>query len=335
MFIVESYAVAVVLCIVTMLCWGSWGNTQKLAARSWRYELFYWDYVIGILLLSLALGFTLGSWGDAGRSFVEDLVQISGKSCLNAVIGGVVFNASNILLAAAVSLAGMSVAFPVGVGLALVIGVFINYFAAPKGDPVMLFAGVALIVVAIVLNGVAAEKMRTGSERKASGRTGFVLAVVAGVLMSLFYRFVASAMDLGNFEHPAPGMATPYTAFFLFAVGIFASNLLFNTAVMKYPFVGSPVSYKEYFAAGPATHAVGVSGGVIWGVGTLLSYIAAGKAGAAISYALGQGAPMIAALWGIFVWKEFRGGPKGTGMRLGMMMFFFLFGLGLIVCAGE
>lgn len=333
MFIVDSYFVAVILCVVTMICWGSWGNTQKLAGKTWRYELFYWDYTIGILIFSLIMALTLGSFGDAGRSFIPDLTQADSAMLLSAIIGGVIFNASNILLSASVSMAGLAVAFPLGVGLALVLGVFVNYFGAPKGDPVTLFIGVALIVVAIILNGIAASKNSQSGENK-NAKKGIMLAAVAGVLMSLFYRFVAAAMDLDNFESPTPGKITPYTAFFIFAVGIFLSNFVFNTILMKKPFVGAPVSYSEYFKGSFSTHMVGILGGVVWGLGTLLSYLAAGKAGAAISYALGQGAPMIAAIWGIFIWKEFKGAPASVNKYLAAMFLLFIVGLALIVVAG-
>lgn len=334
MFIVDSYFVAVILCVITMICWGSWGNTQKLAGKTWRYELFYWDYTIGILLFSLIMAFTLGSFGEAGRSFVPDLLQADKSMIISAITGGIIFNASNILLSASISMAGLAVAFPLGVGLALVLGVFINYFGAPKGDPTTLFIGVALIVVAIILNGIAASKNSQSAENK-NVKKGAILAAVAGILMSFFYRFVAAAMDLDNFEAPTPGMITPYTAFFIFAVGIFISNFLFNTFLMKKPFVGSPVSYSEYFKGNFKTHMVGVFGGVVWGLGTLFSYIAAGKAGAAISYALGQGAPMIAAIWGIFIWKEFKGAPNNVNKYLTAMFLFFIIGLALIVVAGS
>lgn len=335
MFIVENYALAVILCIITMLCWGSWGNTQKLAAKTWRYELFYWDYVIGIVLLALVVGFTLGSHGDQGRGFVEDLSQVSSSNFWSAFVGGVIFNAANILLATSISLAGMAVAFPVGVGIALVLGVIVNYIGAPKGDPIILFLGVALIVVAVIFNGMAAGKMSKSDESQKSGKKGLIIAIFAGILMSLFYRFVASAMDLDNFHSPTPGMVTPYSAFFIFSLGILASNFLFNTYVMRKPFVGEPVTYKQYFAGGFSTHMVGVLGGVIWAVGTAFSYIAAGKAGAAISYALGQGAPMIAAFWGVFIWKEFKGGNKSVNTLLAFMFIFFIIGLGMIVVAGN
>jgi len=333
MFIVQNYFLAVVLCIVTMLCWGSWGNTQKLAARSWRYELFYWDYVLGIVLFSILLGFTLGSIGEQGRSFMEDLLQVDGKNFWSAFAGGVVFNASNILLAAAISISGMSVAFPLGVGMALVLGVIINYISTPKGDPVLLFVGVIGVVIAIVFNGIASGKMSKGKETGAS-RKGLWIALTAGILMSMFYRFVAAAMDLNNFESPEAGKATPYTAFFIFSLGILVSNFLFNTLLMKKPFVGEPVSFRDYFRGKLSTHMVGILGGVIWGIGTAFSYIAAGKAGAAISYGLGQGATMVAALWGVFIWKEFRGASKQVNLLLFLMFLLFTSGLFLIILSG-
>ncbi len=332
MFIVNSYTLAIIFCFITMICWGSWGNTQKLASKNWRYELYYWDYTIGILLFALLLVFTLGSFGDSGRGFLEDIRQVDARYIVNALIGGVIFNASNILLSASVSIAGMAVAFPLGVGLALVLGVFINYFSTPKGDPFWLFTGVILIVIAIICNGIAAGRQQ--KEGNNNSKKGIILAAIAGILMSFFYRFVAAAMDLNNFDSPTPGMATPYTAFFIFSIGIFLSNFLFNTVVMKRPFVGTPVSYKEYFTGKAGTHLVGILGGCIWGLGTALSYIAAGKAGAAISYALGQGAPMIAALWGVFIWKEFTGSSKSTDRLLGVMFILFITGLSFIVLSG-
>lgn len=336
MFIINSYLVAVLFCFITMMCWGSWGNTQKLAAKSWRYELFYWDYVIGMVLFSLIVCFTMGSFGSEGRPFIQDITQVDIRNIGSIILGGIIFNASNILLSASTSIAGMAVAFPLGVGLSLVLGTIINYIGAPKGDPVILFIGVALIVVAIICNGIASGKVQqSNEEQNKNGRKGIILAVLAGILMAFFYRFVAAAMDLDNFSAPAAGKATPYTAIFIFSLGVLVSNFLFNTLVMKHPFVGEPVSYKEYFKGNTKTHLVGMLGGAIWCLGTAFSYIASGKAGAAISYALGQGAPMIAAIWGVFVWKEFKGARKGVYGLLCVMFLFFLAGLGCIIISGN
>ena len=333
MFIVNSYTLAVIFCFITMLCWGSWGNTQKLAAKSWRYELFYWDYVIGMVLFALVLAFTMGSIGSEGRPFLEDIRQVSAASFWSIILGGVIFNASNILLSASTSIAGMSVAFPLGVGISLVLGTVVNYIGAPKGNPVILFLGIALIAVAIAFNGIASGKTQT--EKKEGASKGIWLAVLAGTLMAFFYRFVARAMDLDNFAAPAAGMATPYTAIVIFSLGVLLSNFLFNSLVMRYPFVGERVYYREYFKGNAKTHLVGMLGGAIWCLGTAFSYIASGKAGAAISYALGQGAPMIAAIWGVFVWKEVKGAGKKVYALLGGMFLLFVCGLALIILSGN
>jgi glucose uptake protein len=333
MFIVNDYSLAVVFCIITMLCWGSWGNTQKLAGKTWRFELFYWDYVIGILIFSIISAFTLGSNGSGGRSFINDLQQADGSNLLSAFIGGIIFNAANILFSAAIAIAGMSVAFPVAIGLALVLGVIVNYAAAQKGDPSLLFAGIALVAVAIIINAIAYRRKSAG-ERAVSGK-GILISLVAGILMSFFYRFIAASMDLENFQSPAPGKMTPYTAVFIFSVGIFISNFLFNTILVKRPFVGEPTSYAAYFRGKFSMHLTGLLGGLIWGLGNSLNLIAAGKAGPAISYGLGQGATLIAALWGVFIWKEFTNSPKGTNGLIAAMFVFFVAGLGLIIYAGS
>jgi len=333
MFIVNSYSLAVIFCVITMLCWGSWGNTQKLAGKTWRYELFYWDYVIGVFILSLISAFTVGSNGEGGRSFLADLAQADLENVGSAFFGGIVFNAANILLSSAIAIAGMSVAFPVGIGLALVLGVIINYMGSQKGDPVFLFLGVALITVAIILNAIA-YKRTSGGNQKVSSK-GILVSILAGVLMSFFYRFIAASMDLDNFVSPAAGKMTPYTAVVIFSLGIFISNFLFNTILMKRPISGEPTNYKVYFSGKLKIHMVGVLGGIIWGIGNSLNLIAAGKAGAAISYGLGQGATLVAALWGVFIWKEFRGSSKSTNSLLAIMFVLFVAGIISIIYAGQ
>ncbi|HYN04077.1 MAG TPA: multidrug DMT transporter permease [Vicinamibacteria bacterium] len=331
MLIVESYTLAVVLCVVTMLCWGSWANTQKLASREWRFQLFYWDYAIGVLLLALVLAFTAGSTGDAGRGFLADLGQAESRNLGLAFLGGVVFNLSNILLVAAIDIAGMAVAFPIGVGLALALGVITNYVASPVGNPVLLFAGVAGVVLAILLSAAAYRRLPSQGART-SGK-GIALSVVAGLLMGYFYRFVAASMST-DFRNLEAGKLGPYTAVVVFSLGLLLSSFLWNTIVMARPFVGEPVPFGDYFRKGtPRLHLVGILGGVIWNLGMSLSIIASGAAGFAISYGLGQGATLVAALWGVFVWKEFEKAPAGTSRILAAMFAAFVVGLGLIVYA--
>jgi len=331
MLIVESYAVAVALCLVTMLCWGSWANTQKLASREWRFQLFYWDYAIGVLVLAVLLALTAGSTGSSGRSFLDDLAQAEPGSLGLAFLGGVVFNLSNILLVAAIDIAGMAVAFPIGVGLALALGVVTNYVATPVGNPILLFSGVAGVLLAILLSAAAYRRLPTQGPRT-SGK-GIALSVAAGLLMGYFYRFVAASMstDLRDLE---PGKLGPYTAVVVFSAGLFASSFLWNTIVMVRPFVGEPVPFADYFTRGtPRLHLVGILGGMIWSLGMALSILASGAAGFAISYGLGQGATLVAALWGVFVWREFAKAPPGTGGLLAAMFASFVIGLSLIVYA--
>lgn len=330
MFIIESYPIAVIFCIITMMAWGSWANTQKLTSSTWRFELFYWDYVIGIVIFSLLLAFSAGSMGDGGRPFLEDLAQGSNANLGSAFLGGVLFNGANILLVAAITLAGMSVAFPVGIGLALVIGVIVNYIDAPVGNSGLLFGGVALIVLAMVLNANAYKKL-SASQNKVPTK-GLVLAIVAGCLMGLFYKYVANSM-FPDFTIPIDGKLSPYTAVFIFSLGILASNFLFNTVLMRKPFDGPPVSFGDYFKGGSKNHLMGIFGGIIWCIGMSFSILASDKAGPAISYGLGQGATVVAALWGIYVWKEFKGAPKGVPTLLNIMLLVYILGLALIILA--
>jgi len=332
MFIVGSYTLAVVLCFITMLCWGSWANTQKIAAKSWRFELFYWDYVLGILLFSLILGFTLGSNGNQGMGFMENLRQAESASIISALVGGIIFNLANILIVAAIAIAGMSVAFPVGIGIALVLGVIINYIALPQGNAIWLFGGVALVGLAIVIDALAYRKKAVQAKKVPA--KGIIISIVGGVLMAMFYRFVAGSMA-PSMENPEAGLLTPYSAVFIFSLGILISNFLFNTILMKKPFEGAPISYSQYLNGGLKEHFTGILGGMIWCVGMSLSIIAAGKAGFAISYGLGQGATLIAALWGVFIWKEFKNSPKGVNTLLALMFLLFTVGLAMIIMAGN
>jgi glucose uptake protein len=335
MFIINSYSIAVLFCIVTMLCWGSWGNTQKLASQKWPFQLFYWDYVIGVLIFSLVMAFTMGSIGDEGRGFVADISQADGKSMGSAFLGGIIFNFANILLVIAINISGLAIAFPVGIGLALVIGVFVNYIANPSGDPLLIFIGVFLIVIAIILDALIYRRIPSSGDKKSSMGKGLLFSILAGISMGFFYRFVAAGMSI-DFANPEAGMMTPYTAVVVFSVGILVSNFLWNTINMYFPFSGEKSTYKQYFSLGtPKLHLIGILGGAIWCLGMLFSILAGEKASYAISYGLGQGATMVSAAWGVFVWKEFREakGKKTVNAMTIAMFVLFIIGLALIILA--
>ncbi len=329
MFIPESYGLAVVLCVITMICWGSWANTQKLASKTWPFPLFYWDYALGIVILSLIFGVTLGSMGEGGRPFLEDLCQADSDSIVSAIIGGIIFNLANLMIVAAIDIAGMAVAFPVGIGIALVLGVLVNYIAEPIGDPLILFLGVTLVVIAIIIDAIAYGKLSQGKSQTPT--KGILLSIAGGVLMGFFYRFVAASIST-DFAQPEAGLMTPYSAVFVFSIGIFLSNFLWNSFFMYKPLQGESTTYSDYFKLGnPKLHLVGILGGIIWCIGMSLSVISGEKAGFAISYGLGQGATMVAAAWGVFVWREFKDAPKGTSTLVRLMFLFFIAGLVLII----
>jgi len=233
MIVIQSYFVAVLMCVITMLCWGSWANTQKLASKKWAFQLFYWDYSLGVLILSLILAFTMGSTGEEGRSFLADLGQADGKAIGSALLGGAVFNIANLLIVVAINIAGMAVAFPIGIGLALVIGVIVNYVATPLGNPVILFAGVALVVIAIIIDAIAYRK-HSGGGMSATTK-GITISILGGILMGFFYRFVAASMAT-DFANPEVGRLTPYTASVIFALGLLLSNFVWNTSSCISPY---------------------------------------------------------------------------------------------------
>lgn len=340
MYYCSHYTHAVALCVLTMLCWGSWGNTQKLAGKTWRYEFFYWDYVLGLVLFALAAGLTLGSAGELDTwSFTSNLAAAPAKTLLGPLAAGIIFNAANILLVASIAIAGMAVAFPVGVGLALVGGTAANHLVDHKGNPALIWCGLILIVASILCDAFAFRIRNRACQAKSDPkalRKGLLLAAAAGILMSFFSPLVNRAIDL-EFASAAPkeGLLTPYVAFFVFTLGVLGSNFVWNTLAMRFPVSGEPARGRDYFRGRATTHLVGLLGGGIWACGTLISFVAAGTAGAAIAYALGQGATLVAALWGILVWREFKGAPRVCAWLNVSMVLLFAAGLYLIVRAGQ
>ncbi|MGH9327263.1 MAG: GRP family sugar transporter [Terriglobia bacterium] len=323
MLLPKTYPVVVLIMLVSMICWGSWDNTQKID-RQWRFELFYWDYIWGAVICALLFGLTLGRAHPASsESFFHNLAAANLRALVEAFAGGVIFNFGNLLLVAAISVAGMAVAFPIGSGLALVIGGVLNYLIKPSGNPILIFGGITLICGAIFTDAMAYRRLSKG---RTAGRKGIVLSLTCGIVLGLFYPFVAKSM---TGEHHLG----PYAVYFVFALGALVSNPVFNYGFMRHPIAGPPLTFMDYLHGRPRQHGWGVLGGLIWGVGTICSYMAAyvPLVGPATSFSMSQGNTMISALWGTFVWKEFRGASGGVRKLLGLM--FLLFALGLVSIA--
>ena len=326
MFLPGTYQVTLFLMILSMLCWGSWANTLKLCPQ-FRFQLFYWDYAVGLLAGALFWALTAGNMGSAGMHFLPALTQTSLDTILWAACGGVIFNVANLLLVAAIDVAGLAVAFPVGIGLALVVGAVSSYMVSPAANPLLLFGGVALVTVAIIVD-AAAYRKRESSTRATTTR-GIVLSLVAGLLMGSFYPLVARAMR----SPEAPG---PYAIALFFAIGVLLSTVPANLLLMKRPLDGKPpVDGADYWRAPISWHVAGIIGGAIWCTGAVANFVASGAhlVGPAVSYSIGQGATMVSACWGVFVWHEFAGAPRSAKMLLFLMFVFFVLGLGAVALA--
>jgi len=319
----ESYAVSLAFMIISMVCWGSWANTVKLCP-GYRFQLFYWDYVIGLMAGTVAWGLTLGSLGATGLPFLESVSTTSAHAALLAIAGGVVFNVANLLLVAAIELAGLAVAFPVGIGLALVVGALSSYVLSPKGNPVLLFCGVALVVAAISFDALAYRQREAGRPRATT--RSLIITLIAGLLMGTFYPLVSGAMS----GEKGTG---PYAAALFFSVGVAVCAVPMNYLLMRFPLDGSePAAMREYRGAPMRWHIAGILGGAIWCTGAMMNFLAskANIVGPAVSYSIGQGATMISAAWGVFIWHEFASAPSRAKSYLALMFVLFICGLGAI-----
>ncbi len=321
MFTPQTLGVALAMMITSAICWGSWANTYK-GVKNYRFELFYWDYAIGIFLISLILGHTMGSTGHDSSSLVNNIHSADASNVVYALIGGALFNLANLLLVAAIDMAGLAVAFPVSIGIALVVGTVLSYVLQPKGNAGFLAFGVICALVAVILDGMAYGSL--AATGRSVSRKSIVTCVVSGVLMGLWAPFMTHAMTHGR-------SLGPYSAAVFLTLGALLSCFIWNIYFMKHPLVGEPVSLNGFFHAPVSGHLLGLLGGFIWGIGTVFNLVAASLTGVAISYAIGQSAPMVAALWGILAWKEFDG--SGRRAKLYLTLMFIFYGLAIFLIA--
>jgi glucose uptake protein len=349
MILPHTYIATLLVLFFSMLCWGSWANTQKMSGK-WRFELFYFDYAFGVLLTAVICAFTLGSLGYDGFSFLDDLMNAGKRYAAMGVAAGVIFNLANMLLVAAITVAGLAVAFPVGIGLALIIGVIWNYAIRPQGNPILLFAGCALVVGAIIVDAVAyramelfraemhAQSGKAKSTRKKVSLKGVFLSLASGVLMGSFYPLVVMAKSNDWGGTAGDNGLGPYSVAVVFALGIFFSTFVFNLFFMNLPVQGEPLELPDYFKGLPKQHLLGLVGGIVWCSGTIANFVASSapeavQVGPAISLALGQGAAMVSALWGLLLWKEFEGADPRIKALVFIMFVLFIAGLAMISVA--
>ncbi len=322
MFTPPSLTIALLMTITSAICWGSWANTYK-GVKNYRFELFYWDYAIGIFLISLILALTMGSTGHDSFSFLNNVQSADTSNILWTMVGGALFNLANLLLVAAIDMAGLAVALPVSIGIALVVGVVLSYILEPKGVALFLALGVACALIAVILDGKAFGSL--GSGRSAS-RKSIIICIVSGVLMGLWNPFVAYGATRGN-------TLTPYSSAVFLTLGALLSCFVWNLYFMKHPLAGDPVGFGGFFRAPASGHLLGLFGGVIWGVGTVFNVVAGKSMSFAISYAIGQSAPMVGALWGVFAWKEFAGAGSRAKVYLALMFVFYALAILLVARA--
>ena len=314
MFTPHSFPIALLMVVVSTICWGSWANTYK-GVKNYRFELFYWDYAVGIFLTALVLAFTMGSLHGGLSSFIINLHQASRSGIVSALVGGAVFNLANLLLVAGIDMAGLAIAFPVSIGIALVVGVVLSYELQPRGNAALLGLGVLLALVAVILDGKAYASL--GSANRVVSRKSIVICVISGILMGLWAPFVTRALT-------AAQPLTPYSASVIFTLGALLSCIIFNIYFMRRPLNGAPVGIAGFFRASATDHLLGLAGGIIWGVGTVFNLVAANFTGVAISYAIGQASPMVAAFWGVLAWREFQNANSRAKLYLSLMFVFYV-----------
>ncbi|MBV9405431.1 MAG: AcrB/AcrD/AcrF family protein [Acidobacteriaceae bacterium] len=323
MYSPATLSAALLMTMLSAVFWGSWANTYK-GVKNYPFELFYWDYIAGVILCSFGFALTLGSFGGTGESFLTNLHLTDGSNIFFALVAGFIFNAANLLLVAGIDIAGLSIAFPIAIGIAVVEGVLLSYALQPRGSALYLAIGITLAIVAIVCDAKAYRRLIAGA--KSVSRKGILVNVSSGLLMGAFAPFVTRSLTSG---HPL----TPYSIAALFSVGAFLCCFVVNVYFMKHPLVGSPVPFSGFWKTGSRNHLLGIAGGIIWGAGGCFNFIAAGFVGVPISYAIGQSAPMIAALWGVLVWKEFAAADKIARLYLTFMFLCYIAAVSVIALA--
>ena len=323
------------LMVICMLCWGSWPVLYKLA-RKYRFELFYFDFAVGLGLTAIVCAFTVGSMGYDGFNFTDDMLNARKQAWLFAFLAATIFNFGNMLMMAAISVAGMAVACPLALGVAMVVGAWMSYLGG-TGSAGVLLGGTLLILLSAILNSsaysllkiqqheVLARAGKTKSTRRPNSIKPIILASVGGLVMGTFAPLLLRAQD------PDIGVG-PYSLLVLFAMGVGVSTFVFNLFFMNLPVEGDPLEIGDYFKTNLTNHLNGLVAGAVFGLGALASYLAGSPKsdahlGAPLTPLLAQASAIVAALWGLLVWKEFKGGDGRVKAFAAVMLVLFAGGL--------
>jgi glucose uptake protein len=359
MILPGSYLLSLILLMLGLVCWGSWANSLKMAGPKWRFELFSFDFAAGVLAVSLIAAFTFGSFGLDGFTVLDDLKLAGKRQDAMALLAGCVFNLGNILMVAALSIGGMTVAIPVSLGIAMVVGALLNHFVRADGNILLVLAGCASVIGAVIFDGMAWKRFtsmklaeareaaaalaaqqtegktapaKTGKSKKprkksARGKVLF-LASLGGLFLGSFSPLLTLAKE------PENGIG-PYTVVLMFAIGIAFTTFVYNLFFMNLPMQGAALEFRDYFSGTGRQHLAGMLGGAVWCVGAIAIFVAGSAEGTAVVSApvtslITGSVPLVGALWGLFAWKEFDGADSSIKILLGVMLFLLLAGVTVI-----
>lgn len=330
--------------VLSLLCLGSWASAFKFAGK-WRFELFYLDYAVGLMLAAVILAFTLGNSGYDGFNLMDDLQHAGKHQWFWVFLSGLIFNMGNMVLMAAVSVSGLAVAFPMGMGVALLVGSVLGISSEPAVNSLLLGLGCLLMVTSIVLNAASYRMMavaqheelaRTGrakSTRRPSAVKGIILAVLGGLLMGAFVPLTESA------RQGEVGLG-PYALGFIFAIAVLFSSFVYDIFFINLPIAGEPLEFDSYLKGNLRQHLLGVGSGFVFYLGMLAAWVctsvpAAIQGDSTARFLLLHGWPVLTALWGIVVFKEYKGNDVRVKLLGTLMLVLFLCGLLMVGLAGQ
>jgi glucose uptake protein len=348
MILPASSLASLLLLVLALVCWGSWANSQRLVFK-WRFELFYYDFALGMAVCILIATFTLGTMNTQDLSFSDNFMIAGYRKMAFAMAAGVLVNLANMLLVASISLSGMAVSFPLSFGMALIVTSVTNFIGNPLADnAALLFGGVVLVLAAMLVNAIAyrshvdalAAATKSGPmldpRTKLPVRTpiaarGMLLSILSGIALGFFLPLV----DMSRYGEGGVG---PYGLAALAAIGMFFSTLLYVPFFINFPVQGEPVQVRNYFKGAKKQHFWGIFGGFLWAVGLLAALVAgaappAALIGPALTTGLLQAVPILAALWGLLAWQEFKGATQGVKLLMFGMIVLYLAGLTLVALA--